>query len=51
MKRLEREFGVAKYSSVSSVVERIKAVMSKDRKLRKRLEKLKEAINMSQEQT
>jgi putative transposase len=46
-----REFGVAKYSSVSSVIERIKAVIAKDRKLRQRVEELKEEINMSQEQT
>jgi len=46
-----REFGVATYSSVSSVVERIKAVIAKDRKLRQRVEELKKEINMSQEQT
>ena len=46
-----REFGVAKYSSVSSVIERTKAMMAKDRTLRHRVERLKEKISMSQEQT
>ena len=46
-----REFGLATYSSVSSVVERIKAVIAKDRKLRQRVEELKKEITMSQEQT
>ena len=39
------------FPSVSSVVERMKAKIAKDRRLRKRLVKLKEEINMSQEQT
>jgi hypothetical protein len=46
-----REFGIAKYSSVSSVIERTKAIIAKDRPLRHRVEKLKEELNMSQEQT
>jgi hypothetical protein len=41
-----REFGVATYSSVSSVIERIKAVIAKDRKLRHRVEELKKEITM-----
>ena len=45
-----REFGVAKYSSVSSVIERIKTVIAKDSKLRHRVEELKKEINMGQEQ-
>ena len=45
------EFEIAKYSSVSSVVERIKAIIAEDRRLRKRVAELKEEINMSQEQT
>ena len=36
-----RDFQVAKYSSVSNVVERIKALIAKDRKLRRRLEELR----------
>jgi hypothetical protein len=51
LEEIGREFKIAKYSSVSSVVERIKATIAKDRKLRKRVMELKEEINMSQEQT
>ena len=51
LEEIGREFKVAKYSSVSSVVERVKARIAKDRKLRKRLERLKEKTCMSQEQT
>ena len=51
LEEIGREFKIAKYSSVSSVVERIKAMIAKDRKLRKRVVELKEKINMSQEQT
>jgi len=46
-----REFGIAKYSSVSSVIERTKAMIAKDRTLRHRVEELKKEIKMSQEQT
>jgi len=45
------EFEIAEYSSVSSVIEKIKAMIAKDRKLKKRVVGLKEEINMSQEQT
>jgi len=51
LEEIGREFEVATYSSVSSVIERIKAVIAKDRKLRQRVEELKKEINMSQEQT
>ena len=46
-----REFKVAKYSSVSSVIERMKTRIAKNRKLKMQIERLKEEINMSQEQT
>ena len=51
LEEIGREFKIAKYSSVSSVVERIKGMIAKDRKLRKRMVELNEEINMSQEQT
>lgn len=51
LEEIGREFEVAKYSSVSSVIERTKAMIAKDRKLRRRVEELKKEINMSQEQT
>ena len=50
LEKIGREFEIAKYISVRSVVERIKATIAKDRKLRKRVVELKEEINMSQEQ-
>ncbi len=46
-----REFKVAKYSSVSSVIGRMKTKIAKNRKLKMHIERLKEEINMSQEQT
>ena len=51
LEEIGREFKIAKYSSVSSVVERIKSTIAKDRRLRKRVVELKKEINMSQEQT
>ncbi len=51
LEEIGREFKIAKYSSVSSVVKRMKGMMAKDGRLRKRSMELKEEINMSQEQT
>ncbi len=48
LEKIGREFKITKYSLVSSVVERIKGKIAKDRKLRKRVVELKEEINMSQ---
>jgi hypothetical protein len=47
LEEIGRESEISKYSSVSSVVERMKAMIAKDRKLRKRVVELKEEINMS----
>ena len=44
-------FQMKKYSSVSSIIERLKAQMAKDRNLRKRVKKLESQISKSQEQT
>ena len=44
-------FQMKKYSSVSSVIERLKAQMEKDRSLRKRVLELEFQLNKSQEQT
>ena len=46
-----REFKVTKYSSVSSVIERMKTKIAKNRGLKTRIKRLREEINMSQEQT
>ena len=51
LEEIGREFKIAKYSSVISVIERMKAMMAKDQRLRKRVLELKEEINMGQEQT
>ncbi len=51
LEEIGREFKVAKYSSVSSVIERMKTKIAKNRGLKTRIERLKEEINMSQEQT
>jgi chromosomal replication initiation ATPase DnaA len=46
-----REFKVAKYSSVSSIIERMETKIAKNPKFKMHIERLKEEINMSQEQT
>ncbi len=51
LEEIAREFRAATYISVSSVIERTKAMIVKDRVLRHRVEELKEEIYMSQEQT
>ena len=51
LEEIGREFEIAKYSSVSSVLERIKATIAKDHRLRKRVMELKDKVNMSQKQT
>jgi hypothetical protein len=51
LEEIAREFRAATYSSVSSVIERIKAMIVKDRVFGHRVEELKEEIYMSQEQT
>jgi hypothetical protein len=51
LEEIAREFRVTTHSSVSSVIERTKAIIVKDRVLRHRVEELKEEIYMSQEQT
>jgi len=45
------EFGINSYSSVSTVIERTKQKAITDRKFRKRIEKLKLDLKVSQEQT
>lgn len=44
-----REFNMSRYSSVSSVVQRMSAKISKDRQLRKSIEKVRAQVHMSQE--
>ena len=51
LEQIGREFKMAKYSTVSSVIERMKAMIAKDCRLRNRMAELQEEISMSQEQT
>lgn len=49
LKQIGDHFEITEYSSVSSIVERMKALVKKERKVRKRLERLISVL-MSQEQ-
>jgi len=51
LEEIGREFGINNYSSVSTIIERTKQKATHDRKLRKRIEKLKIGLKVSQEQT
>jgi hypothetical protein len=51
LKQIGQRFGLDKYSSVSSAIERMKALISKDRQLRDRVERLLLELSKSQEQT
>ena len=45
------EFGLRNYSTVSTIIERTKNRVASDRRLKKRIEKLKHDLKVSQEQT
>jgi len=51
LKEIGEAFQVKTYSSVSSVVERLKAALAANRRLRQRVEKLIRIIDKSQKQT
>ena len=51
LKQVGEQFGIDKYSTVSSIVERVKYEMNSNKIFRKRVETLKERITMSQRQT
>ena len=44
-------FGIEKYSTVSSIVERVKYEMNADKGIKKQIQNLAEIINKSQRQT
>jgi putative transposase len=48
LEEIGRDFNINRFSSTSSVVERMKGRVSKNRQLRKRVEEIKNAIHMSQ---
>jgi len=51
LKHVGEEFGIEKYSTVSSIVERVKYGMKADKGLRSRIQSLAEKIIKSQRQT
>ena len=51
LEQIGKRFDVSNYSSVGSVIERMKKRIRKNRKLKTRIENLTDEINMSQEQT
>jgi hypothetical protein len=46
-----KEFNVGSYSTVSTIIDRIKDEIAKDRKVNRLVEQLKDDINMSQIKT
>ena len=48
LEEIGRDFNINRFSSASSVVERMKGRVSKNRQLRKRVEEIKNAMHMSQ---
>ena len=51
LKQVGEQFGIDKYSTVSSIVARVKFEMSSNKIFKKRVEALKERITKSQGQT
>ncbi|MFC1891909.1 helix-turn-helix domain-containing protein [Thermodesulfobacteriota bacterium] len=51
LKRVGEQFGIQKYSTVSSIVERVKYVINADKTIKKRVQNLIEEITKSQRQT
>ncbi|MCK5342323.1 MAG: transposase [Candidatus Heimdallarchaeota archaeon] len=51
LKQVGEQFGIEKYSTVSSIVERVKFEMKVDKELKKRVQNLAEKIIKSQRQT
>ncbi len=51
LKQVGEQFGIEKYSTVSSIVERVKYEMKVDKSLKKRIQDLADKITKSQRQT
>ncbi len=51
LKEIGRQFQMAKYSSTSSIIERMKRQILADRNLRKRVDRVADRVGKSQEQT
>ncbi len=51
LKHVGEQFGIEKYNTVSSIVERVKYEMKADKRLENRIQNLAEKITKSQRQT
>jgi len=51
LNRIGEEFEIRKYSSVSSIIERMKVELGRNKELKNRVDKVRSAISKSQEQT
>ena len=51
LKEISHQFHMEKYSSISSIIERMKKQMSADRNLQKRVDRVADGVSKSQEQT
>jgi len=51
LEEIGEEFGIGSYSTVSTIIERTKKEVIKNRRLRRRIEQLRHELEMSQEQT
>ncbi len=51
LKQVGKQFGIEKYSTVSSIVERVKREMKADKVLKKRIQDIADKITKSQRQT
>ena len=51
LKTVGEQFGIAKYSTVSSIVERVKHEMKTDKVFKKRIQNLADKMSKSQRQT
>ena len=51
LKQVGEQFGIEKYSTVSSIVERVKYEMKVDKSLKQRIQDLADKITKSQRQT
>ena len=50
LEEIGRQFGISKYSTVSSVIEKVKKDISADRKLRVRVKNIEKILYNSQQQ-
>ena len=51
LKEIGTEFGISRYSTVSTIIERTRNEIPKNRRFRKRIEQLRSELVLSKEQT